>query len=214
MPTITRLVVQKKDKERVNVYLDGEFAFGLTLIEAARLRIGQELTEEDIASLQDEDGYQKAYQRALDYISRRPRSQREVERYLAGKEVVPERIARIVERLTEVGLLDELAFARYWIENRETFRPRGAQAIRYELRQKGVNETIIAEALDSSEMDEAESAYRVALKQMPRLHAIEDRWQFQQKLAAHLGRRGFQWDTIRKVSDQLWNERDTLDHYE
>jgi regulatory protein len=121
--------------------------------------------------------------------------------------VQPEHIERIAGRLAQVGLLDDLAFARFWIENRESFRPRGATAIRYELRAKGVNETIIAHALASAGLDEVASAYRVAQKILPRLGAIEERWEFQQKLAAYLGRRGFGWDTIREVSEQVWQER-------
>lgn len=211
MSQITRLTIQQRDKERVNVYLDGEFAFGLVLEAAIRLKVGQQLTEEDIAALRDEDAYHKAHQRTLDFISRRPRSSQEVMRYLTKHEVAAPHIERLVARLTEVGLLNDLAFARYWIENRDTFRPKGAQAIRYELRQKGVNATIIDEALADSEQDETESAYRVAVKLLPRLRAIPDRYLFQRKLAAHLGRRGFGWDAIREVSERLWAARDEDD---
>ncbi|MBA3534823.1 MAG: RecX family transcriptional regulator [Ardenticatenales bacterium] len=203
MKQITRLVIQQTNKDRVNVYLDGEFAFGLTLDEAVRLKVGQLLSDDDIAALQEEDLYRKAYQRALDYLARRPRSQKELERYLSKKEVADTHIERVCQRLVEVGFLDDLSFARYWIENREAFRPRGAQALRYELRQKGVDETIIAQALTSSEIDETDSAYQVALKYLPRLQKIQDPWQFQQKLAAYLSRRGYNWDTIRCVSDRL-----------
>lgn len=208
MSTITRLVAQKRDRERVSVYLDGEYAFGLALIEAIRLKVGQLLSDEEIATLQDRDAYHRAHARSLDYLSRRPRSQREMERYLQGKEVPEIHIESITARLTESGLLDDLAFARYWIENREAFRPRGALALRYELREKGVDEKIIDQALSTSEMDEVEGAYRVALQKLPRLRAIDNPWEFQQKLAGFLGRRGYGWDVIREVSDRLWEARD------
>jgi regulatory protein len=120
---VTRLVIQQNNKERVNVYLDGDFAFGLTLDEAIRLKVGQLLSEEEVTALQAEDLYHKAYQRALDYLARRPRSQKEIERYLSKKEVSESNIERVCERLTELGFLDDLAFASYWIENREAFRP-------------------------------------------------------------------------------------------
>ncbi|MDQ4078853.1 MAG: RecX family transcriptional regulator [Chloroflexota bacterium] len=208
MRVITRLVMQKRNRERVNVYLDGEFAFGLALQEAVHLQVGQSLTDEQVAELQQADSYQKAYTRALDYLSRRPRSRGELERYLMKKEVAEHHSHQILARLTELGLLDDFAFATYWIENREAFRPRGERAIRYELRQKGVDETIIDQVLAQSELDEVESAYRVALKKMSRLQAIDDPWQFKQKLAGYLGRRGFNWDVIQQVSERLWQERE------
>lgn len=200
--------MQQRNRERVNVYLDGEFAFGLALEEALRLKVGQVLDDEQIEALRHIDLYHKAHARALDYISRRPRSQVELQRYLKEKEVPEPHIERLLARLSEVGLLDDLAFARFWIENREAFRPRGARAIRHELRQKGVDETIIDQALAQSDLDELESAYRVALKKLPRLRAISDPWEFQQKIAGFLGRRGFGWEVIRQVSDRLWQERD------
>jgi regulatory protein len=205
---ITRLAYQTRNKERVNVYLDGEFAFGLALAEAIRLKVGQELSEGDVEALQRTDSYHRAYQRALDYLSRRPRSCQEIRRYLSGKELPEEEIQRVIDRLLDLGFLDDLAFARYWIENRDTFRPRGAMAIRYELRQKGVDGTIIDEALQSEELNEVESAYRVARKRLPRLRDIQERREFQEKLAAYLSRRGFRWETIREVSEQLWKTRE------
>ena len=207
MAEITRLAVQKRDRERVNVYLDGEFAFGLTLMEAIHLKIGQQLTEREIEALRNEDDYHRAYNQVLDLLSRRPRSEREVRQYMARKEVAPEHQDRIVQRLLELRFLDDGAFARYWIENRDAFRPRGSRALSYELRQKGVDETIIREALADTDVDDAESAYRAALKLLPRLRAIEDRREFQKKLAGALGRRGYSWGTIRTVADQLWQQR-------
>ena len=211
MKKVTRLVIQQRNKERVNVYLDDEFAFGLALMEAVQLKVGQTLTDEQIADLKDEDQYHKAYSRSLDYLSRRPRSRQEIERYLKGKEVPEPTIERVLARLTKAQFLDDLAFAHYWIENRDAFRPRGVRALRYELRQKGLDETIINEALNSSELDEIDSAYRVGAKQLYRLQSIEDRREFQQRLATYLARRGFNWETIREVSEQLWNDRNEPD---
>jgi regulatory protein len=208
---VTRLVIQQRDKERVNVYLDGEFAFGLALMEAVHLKVGQTLTDEQIADLRDEDQYHKAYSRALDFISRRPRSRREVETYLKGKTLPDPLIERVMRRLTDAQLLDDLSFAHFWIENRDNFRPRGARALRWELRQKGLDETIINEALASSDLNEEDSAFRVGAKQLSRLRSIEDRREFQQKLATYLARRGFGWETIRTVSEQLWEARNEPD---
>lgn len=208
MRQITRLVIQERDKERVNVHLDGEFAFGLALNEAIHLKVGQLLSDADIEALQAEDAYHKAYYRVLDLLSRRPYSTGEVQRYLHQKQVAPLHSERVIERLTEVGLLDDLAFARFWIENRETFQPRSAIAIRYELRQKGVDGVTIDQALDEGDFDEDETAYRAGVKVLSRLRKYEDKREFTQKLAGVLGRRGFQWEVIRRVAERLWEIKD------
>jgi regulatory protein len=211
MKKITRLVVQKKNKERVNVYLDGEFAFGLALVEAIHLKVGKELSEADILALQDKDAYQRAYQRALDYLSRRPRSSQEVEVYLNKKNASTIHVQSILSRLIERGLLDDFAFAQFWIENRESFRPRGKRALRYELRQKGVNETIIEQALAQLNIDEVESSYRVALKLLPRLRGLNNKFLFKQKLTSYLSRRGFDWDVCQEVCERLWETIETIE---
>lgn len=72
--TITALRFQKRNPERVNVYLDGSYAFGLPALIAASLRIGQSLGEDEIASLQGQDAAQRAYERALRFLASRPRS--------------------------------------------------------------------------------------------------------------------------------------------
>jgi regulatory protein len=205
---ITRLVIQERDKERVNVHLDGEFAFGLALNEAIHLKVGQLLSDADIEALQQEDAYHKAYHRVLDLLSRRPYSTGEVQRYLEQKKVAPTHSEQVITRLTEVGLLDDLAFARFWIENRDAFQPRSAMAIRYELRQKGLDAETIDQALDEGDFDEEEAAYRAGLKALSRLRKFEDKREFIQKLAGVLGRRGFRWEVIRRAGERLWEIKD------
>ncbi len=208
MKKITRLIIQKKNKKRVNVYLDNEFAFGLALAEAISLKVGQVLDDKQIAILLDKDAYQKALASALDYLTRRPRSRQEIKQYLLKKEISPYNLQAVLTYLTDLNLLDDLAFAQYWIENREAFRPRGDYGLRYELRRKGVSETIIEEALLEADIDQVESAYRVAQKNKRRWARVENQWELQKKVGGYLSRRGFGWDVIREVSQRLWDARD------
>jgi regulatory protein len=201
--TITNLKAQKRRHDRVNVYLDGRYAFSVTEIEAARLRRGQHLSDADIAQLQHRDECSRAYNQALKYLTYRPRSQAEVETYLHGKGFSEEMIAEALVRLQEVGLLDDAAFAQYWVENRMEFRPKGPIALRYELRQKGVAEETIAEAIDAVDPDEA--AYRASQKLVRRL-ASEDRQGFFRRLLAYLGRRGFDYETARTACERAWRD--------
>jgi regulatory protein len=203
--TITALTVQKKNRDRVNVYLDGRFAFGLAAIEAARLRRGQTLSDDEIAALQNRDEVQKAHESALRYLDYRPRSTDEIRRHLMkSKDVAPEVMDEVVERLTSVGLLDDRAFVRYWLENRSDFSPRGERALRLELRQKGVPGDIIAEALSESH-NEDEAAYRAAMAQARKVRTT-DPVEFRRKMEAHLARRGFSYDTAREAVARVWSE--------
>ena len=199
---ITALVVQKRNKERVNVFVDGEFAFGLAMIEALKLRKGQLLDDDEIAHLKALDEIEVAHERALHYLSYRPRSVAEVRSNLKEK-YSDTAIEAVLERLERAGLLDDEAFARFWVDNREQFGPRSERALRYELRQKGVPDSAIEAAL--SDLDEEDAAYRAALSRVYR-YAQADEETFKKRLGGYLSRRGFSYATVRDVLDRVWQE--------
>ncbi len=201
--TITRLEVQKRNKERVNVYLDDQFAFGLALLLAAPLRKGQRLTDDDIAELRRQDGVEKAYERTLNYLSFRPRSEREIRQYLRRKEVAQDVIEHIVERLGRVGLINDEAFAEAWVRSRQATQPRGARALRQELRQKGIETAVVESAV--ADVDEPEQALEVGRVRAARLAGLSAE-EFRKKLGDFLLRRGFEYSVVRDVVRRLWQE--------
>jgi len=203
---ITRLRFQKRTNERVNVYLDGQFAFGLPALEAARLRVGQYLSDTDIERLRALDAVQKAYDRAVRFLSYRPRSQAEVRRALRRSEIDEVVIKAVIERLTRQGYLDDAEFARFWVENRQQFRPKGARALRQELRQKGLDNTTIEAAI--ANLDPETSAYAAARPRALRLANLipDDLRTFRRKLTDFLLRRGFDYETVRDVVTSLVQE--------
>jgi regulatory protein len=198
--TITELRFQKRNKNRVNVHLDGQFAFGLAAIAAVRLRVGQTLSDEEIARLQRQDGIERAYERALNFLSYRPRSEAEVRRNLHKKNVEDEVVETVVERLTRAGLLDDREFARYWVENRLQFNPRGARALRQELRQRGVSTSIITDTLAG--LNEEAAARKAASAGARRLAHLEPR-DFRRRLWAYLARRGFSYTVIETLVEEM-----------
>jgi regulatory protein len=200
MAAITALTPQKRNPKRVSVFLDGHFAFGLPDVVAAGLRIGQTLDEAEMAALQDAATLEAARQRALRIISLRPRSAAEVRRNLTDHGFDEAVIGQVEAWLGTVNLLDDEAFAAYWVEQRETFRPRGAQALRQELRQKGVSADQIEAAV--SELDELESARRAIGTRAERWRALDD-VAFRAKIGRYLQARGFGYDVIRQVSREL-----------
>lgn len=197
---ITALRFQKRNQNRVNVYLDDRFAFGLAAIEAAHLQVGQTLSDEEIALLQSRDKSERAYERALNFLSYRPRSEAEVRRNLRQAAVDEVAIEAVIERLVRAGLLDDLEFARYWVENRVQFNPRGARALRYELGQKGVAASAIAEALEG--FDEQASARAVAETRARRLVHLAPR-DFHRKLRGYMARRGFSYSVIEPLIAEM-----------
>jgi regulatory protein len=200
---ITALEIQQNNQERVNVYLDGEFAFGLPAIDAARLRKGQQLSDDEIATLRQTDEIARAFERVVRLLARRPYSTAEVRRYLEKHTTAVPIIEEVLTRLAQLGYIDDRAFATYWVENRERFRPRGPQALQHELRQKGIPNDIITEVLES--VDRSDSAYRAAQERVRRLHGLSLQ-EFKTKLGTFLLRRGFGYDIVREVVDRLIHE--------
>ena len=196
---ITALEPQRRGR-RFNLYLDGDFAFGVAESIAVRLRVGEWLSDEAIAALRTEDEVERAHERALGYLTPRPRSEAELRRYLAGKGFSASAIERVMARLRAVGLLDDAAFARFWVENRLRFRPRGRRGLRYELRQKGLDDALIEAAL--ADYDELEAARRFAEGEWRRLASQEEAVR-RRRLGERLARRGFAYETIRHILDDL-----------
>lgn len=210
---ITALEPQKRSRDRVNVYLDGAFAFGLASFVAANLSVGKQLTDEAIAELKAADGLERAHSRALDYLSYRPRSEAEVREYLldkaspTGDPFSEDVIEEVLGRLTRAGLVDDAEFAQYWCENRARFRPRGKRMLRYELRQKGVSSYDIDAALDA--YDEATAIQKLAREQARRLaHLPPDT--ARRRLYGRLTRRGFSGYLIQETLDALETSQDAL----
>jgi regulatory protein len=204
---ITALKLQKRNHQRVNVYLDGEFAFGLSRIVAAWLEVGQELSEEKIAQLQVEDENEVAFQRAVKFIGYRIRSEAEVRDKLRDADYPEEIIMAVVERLQRAGLVDDERFAKIWAENRAEFHPRSHRAVTYELRRMGITEEVISKVLAETTGEE-ELAYRAGLKQSRKLKKLE--WpDFRRRLGGFLARRGFSYDIVAAVVDRIWAEQES-----
>ncbi len=119
--TVTAVSGQKRNKKRINIYLDGEYAFSLSRTTAAKIQIGQNLSQATIEDLLSEDSVESAKQRVFRFVSYRPRSIWEVERYLARKDYDGTTVERVIGHLVELKILDDQEFTRYWVEQRETF---------------------------------------------------------------------------------------------
>jgi regulatory protein len=202
--TITALTAQKRNPERINVFLDGEFAFGLARIVAAWLHVGMDLSEERIAQLTQQDAVEDAYRKVIKLLGYRPRSEAEISRKLTEKDFTVEQIHAVLERLRKAGLVGDEQFARAWVDNRQSFRPRSRRMVSSELRHKGVTEEAIEQAI-SQLPDEETLAYQTAQRYANRLKSLD--WEtFRKKLSGHLGRKGFGYETVSSVVKRVWKE--------
>jgi len=209
--TITRLVAQKKDPNRVSVHLDGAFAFGVhvDLVLAYELAKGKALnvvTQEQLKEqLREQDQVLQARKRAWEYVARRPRTRDEVTRMLDRAEYAPEVIEETLAYFEDKGEIDDVAYAEAYASERFRLKGHGPMRIRRDLRKKGVPDKAIEPALDAlvATADLAEAARAHAEKRWPRVAREEDPRRRKKKLSDYLRRRGFSYDIIRPIVDDL-----------
>jgi len=200
---ITALRLQRRKNNRVSVFIDGHYQFGVQKIIAAGLKVGEELSEADIERLKNDDEEQRAYERALRYLSRRPHSEKEIANKLSRNRIEISVQDRVLKRLREASLVDDGAFARVWVENRQIFRPRSGRMLRSELRGKGVSKEAIETALEG--FDEAEAALTVAMKACKRYRDLSEEAS-NRRLKQFLARRGFSYELISSTLSILMHD--------
>jgi regulatory protein len=205
MNKVTGLKKSKGREKRIEVFLDGKPALNL-LAEVAlleKLEVGQEINAGRLESLAGLDRFQRCYNAAVRYLSYRPRSEGEIKQRLLRHGYDDTCAGKVITRLREQGLVDDTAFARFWIDNRGTFRPRSRRMTRLELRRKGLDADVIEQAV--RDIDDRESAYRAALSRTRRLFP-SDYPVYRRRLGQYLGRRGFSYDVINETVQKIWNE--------
>lgn len=202
---ITALRKGRSKEKRMNVYLDGRFSFslGAETVWQEGLRVGDELSGERVTGLLETENFRRCHEAALRYLSYRPRSESEVRARLRRHRFADEYIGAVIDRLKEQGLVDDEAFARFWVENRASFSPRSRRLTGLELRRKGVAGEVIDRVV--GEGDDAESAYRAAASRVRRWPRA-DYDSFRRKLAGYLRRRGFGYEVTKNTVERIWQE--------
>ena len=201
---ITKIEAQVKNKGRYSIYVDDKFAFGISelgLIES-KIKIGQELSESDLDNLKSESKIDKLYNQTLSLIMSRMRSRWEVEDYLRRKGAEPEISIAIISRLDSKNFINDLEFARKWVENRRLLKPTSRRKLRLELRQKRVSDTVVSEVLEEDDTDDREILKQEILKKRQ-----QSRYQDDLKLMQYLSRQGYNYDDIKNVLGELASDR-------
>ncbi|OGM30282.1 hypothetical protein A2801_01395 [Candidatus Woesebacteria bacterium RIFCSPHIGHO2_01_FULL_41_10] len=201
MPRITAIKKQKREG-RVSIYVDGKFAFGTDLETLVRsgLKVEEEVPEETLDRLRRTSDEQKYINKALQFASFRPRSEREIKDWCKRKNVGVIVEKKIIKKLTKLELLNDVAFTRWWVRQRSEFRPRSKRQLKAELFQKGIESQIIDLVISSEGLDEISIARKLLEKQNWKYRNLEEK-ERRQKQSEYLARKGYDWDTIKEVVD-------------
>lgn len=194
---ITAIKQQVKRPDRYSIYIDDKFAFGLSeqgLLES-KLATGQELESTQVKALMATAAVDKAYGNALRYVVMRPRSMWEMQTYLRRKQIDEPVAEQIIERLTNLNLLSDDAFADAWVSNRRLLKATSKRRLRQELQQKHVAERIIDRVLQEDQTDEQTVLMRLIEKKRQRY--VDD-----VKLMQYLARQGFGYDDIKSALEK------------
>jgi regulatory protein len=199
VPIVTALKPQKNGK-RVNVYLDDKFGFGIDLDNLVKsgIKVEKEFSEKEIAEIIKKAELAIAYEKLLRFASLRPRSEKEINDWLNRKKVHLSLHKELFRRLKHLELVDDTAFAKWWIDQRTAFRPKGKRALMVELRQKGIRRDIIESALSDSPIDEEKIARDLIKKRAYKWTNLPSR-EAKIKKSRFLAGKGFSWETIEKV---------------
>lgn len=209
MPVITSIKPQKNNK-RVNIYLDNEFGFGIDLENFVKfhLKVDQELKKEEIQLIKDAGEQQKILDRILRFVNIRPRSEKEVKDYLNRKRISVLVHGYVFEKLNEFKLINDLEFAKWWVEQRQAFLPKAKRILNNELRIKGIDSEIIKEVLGNIEIDEVKIAKELVEKKKYKWERFDPKIR-KQKISLYLSSKGFDWNII---SDVIEYEQGAVDY--
>jgi regulatory protein len=197
---ITAIKQQVKRADRYSIYGDGKYLFSFSEGEllASGIRIGQEIDEERLTELKGKAIIDKAYDRAINLVSRRPRSEWELQDYLKRKEYEPQVRDAVIEKLRERGYVNDEDFAKRWVESRRLLKSMSKRRLSQELRQKRVADDIIQQTLEADETDELE-----ILKELVEKKRKQTKYKDDLKLMQYLARQGFSYDLIKQALTEL-----------
>lgn len=205
--TVTRLEVQQHDNNRVSIFVDGTFAFGVhrSLVIKHGLSEGQVLTEEKEDALKNDESVVQAKQTALRYLAHKPRTEQEVRQKLQQKEVAPSIIGHVLKRMHDLGYVDDATYAEDYVRNRFASKRYGPRRIQRELIKRGIDRDQAEQAVARffQDHDPLEAARSHAEKRWPRISRDDNPQRRKQKLYRYLARRGFTSDTIYRVLDEF-----------
>lgn len=199
MSIITAIKPQKNNK-RVNIYLDNEFGFGIDLVNfvVLGLKVNQELSTGEVENIIKKAEFQKNLDKLLRFATLRPRSQKEIRDWFKRKEVHESIQKELFNRLKRLELLDDRKFAVWWVEQRNSFRPKSKRVLSNELLLKGIKKETIEEVLLEIKLDETKIAEKELERKAYKWEGL-DKKAAKRKKTEYLLRKGFGFNIVEKI---------------
>lgn len=205
LKTITKIEQQNNNKRRYNVYLDDEYAFSVheDILVSNRLLKGKEIELVEMNNILAEDEKNKVWQKALKYLSFKPRTKEEVKQYLLKNGYKLDYIKEVLDKIEEHNLLNDHLYAELFVKQRIASNPKGKKLLAIELKNKGIDDSTVENSLE--QFDE-ELEYKLALELIEKRKYRfnnEDQAKSYKKMASFLERRGFSYSTIKRILNNL-----------
>lgn len=204
MPVVTAIERQKR-RRRFDIHLDGAYAFSLSLDTTveSKIGVGDEVSDEERTRLEAEDQRRGAIASALRLLAATPRSERDLRDRLRRKGWRKHAVDHAMTRMHELGYLNDVAYARFYVDARQASTPRSRRALTFELGRKGVEREVAAAAVVT--LSDADAAYDAAQRRLRALRQL-DRRTFTRRLGSFLAARGFGYGDARAAIDRCWRE--------
>ena len=215
MNQITDIEPQKKNPKRVNIFLDEKFAFGVSLESKIinHLKVSEQLTPKRVDELIFQDQVERLYEKAIKFLSYRPRAEKEIKDNLLQKLWRTDKgeeekknfevsTAEVIKKLKKIGQIDDAEFARWWVEQRTRFKKTSPRILKGELLKKGIEKELIDQIFSEVSIDPFELALEVGRKK-ERNYQNTNPKTFREKMGRYLAAKGFDWEVIKKAVDTL-----------
>lgn len=206
MPIITQISIQKNNKSRVNIYLDGEFACGMEAIVVAenRLKEGMEIDEEKLKELSASSDIESAFNKAVKLISKALKTEYELKKYLVEKGYGLQTIDTVTNKLKSYNYIDDLEYAKSYINDKK--HQNGKKKLLHELKQKGISDKIIDSALKLITAQEEKETIQNLINKYIKGKPLDIK--IKKNLANFLYSRGFDWDDYIDMIDDIFGDSD------
>ncbi|MFO7318060.1 MAG: recombination regulator RecX [Bacilli bacterium] len=215
MQVITK-ITRQKNQERYNIYLNDEYAFSVdesTLIKFG-LTKGKILDPFEMDEIAYEDEIAKAFNRALHFLSYQMRSEFEVKKKLLDAGFGESVVLEAIQKLKKLGFLNDESYSKALLETKKKTAKKGPMAIKQDLKKKGIDKNTMEKALESyTHEEQLQLAMQLAEKTV-KMNPKKTPAQIKQKIQDTLIRKGYSFEIVNEILDQIELERDDDEWYE
>lgn len=212
MPKITKIEIQKNNKDRVNIYLDGEYAFAINaeLVYKENLKVKDDVDIVKLQEVAEKEAYIRCKESAIKIIERSYKTEKEIRDKLKQKGYEEKQINKSIEFLKEYNFLNDNTYAKAFIKDK--LASKGTQKIKYDLMKKGISKEIIEEnLLKVDKNEEKEVALNLARKKYESIRKNEsDNYKLSGKLYRFLISRGYGYNLVKDIVKEIMS----LDEFE